>query len=121
MLGRGISGQTTPQILVRFQQDVVALKPKVVVINAGTNDIAGNTGPSTLEMIEDNLKSMAFIQAWIRYNHKLPHRAIRSIFDPFFSQRFYRIQKGLRDANSVCADNRCHRSHTPQEFGSCCE
>ena len=58
-LGRGISGQTTPQMLIRFKQDVVNLKPKVVVILAGTNDIAGNTGPSTLEMIEDNLSSMA--------------------------------------------------------------
>ena len=58
-VGRGISGQTTPQMLVRFRQDVIALKPKVVVILAGTNDIAGNTGPSTLEMIEDNLASMA--------------------------------------------------------------
>jgi lysophospholipase L1-like esterase len=46
-------------MLVRFRQDVVALKPKVVVILAGTNDIAGNTGPSTLEMIENNLASMA--------------------------------------------------------------
>jgi uncharacterized protein (TIGR02246 family) len=60
-IGRGISGQTTPQMLVRFNQDVVALKPRVVVILAGTNDIAGNTGPSTLEMIEDNLRSMAEI------------------------------------------------------------
>lgn len=58
-VGRGISGQTTPQMLLRFQQDVIALKPAVVVINAGTNDIAGNTGPSTLEMITNNLKSMA--------------------------------------------------------------
>lgn len=58
-IGRGISGQTTPQMLVRFRQDVIALKPAVVVILAGTNDIAGNTGPSTLEMIEDNLASMA--------------------------------------------------------------
>jgi lysophospholipase L1-like esterase len=57
-VGRGISGQTTPQMLVRFRQDVVALKPKVVVILGGTNDIAGNTGPSTPEMIEDNLASM---------------------------------------------------------------
>src|SRR6478735_755220 len=57
-VGRGISGQTTPQMLVRFRQDVVALKPQVVVILGGTNDIAGNTGPSTLEMIEDNLASM---------------------------------------------------------------
>ena len=60
-IGRGISGQTTPQMLVRFRQDVVALKPRVVVILAGTNDIAGNTGPSTLEMIEDNLASMCEI------------------------------------------------------------
>jgi lysophospholipase L1-like esterase len=58
-IGRGISGQTTPQMLVRFRQDVIDLKPKVVVILAGTNDIAGNTGPSTVEMIEDNLASMA--------------------------------------------------------------
>jgi lysophospholipase L1-like esterase len=60
-INRGIGGQTTPQMLVRFRQDVVALKPKVVVILAGTNDIAGNTGPSTVEMIENNLASMAEI------------------------------------------------------------
>ena len=58
-VGRGISGQTTPQMLVRFRQDVIALKPRVVVLLAGTNDIAGNTGPSSLEMIEDNIASMA--------------------------------------------------------------
>jgi len=58
-INRGISGQTTPQMLVRFRQDVIALKPKVVVILAGTNDIAGNTGPETPEQIEDNLASMA--------------------------------------------------------------
>lgn len=57
-INRGISGQTTPQMLIRFRQDVIKLQPKVVVILAGTNDIAGNTGPSTLEMIEDNLYSM---------------------------------------------------------------
>lgn len=58
-IDRGISGQTTPQMLVRFRADVIALHPRVVVILGGTNDIAGNTGPSTLEMIEDNLASMA--------------------------------------------------------------
>jgi lysophospholipase L1-like esterase len=58
-INRGIGGQTTPQMLVRFRQDVIALKPKAVVILAGTNDIAGNTGPSTVEMIENNLASMA--------------------------------------------------------------
>jgi lysophospholipase L1-like esterase len=56
---RGISGQTTPQMLVRFRPDVIALKPEVVVILAGVNDIAGNTGPATLEMIEDNIASMS--------------------------------------------------------------
>jgi lysophospholipase L1-like esterase len=58
-LNRGISGQTTPQMLIRFRSDVIALKPRVVVILAGTNDIAGNTGPTTIEAIEDNFKSMA--------------------------------------------------------------
>lgn len=58
-VNRGISGQTTPQMLVRFRPDVIALKPQVVVILAGTNDIAGNTGPMTLESIEDNYASIA--------------------------------------------------------------
>jgi lysophospholipase L1-like esterase len=58
-INRGISGQTTPQMLLRFRPDVLAHKPKVVVILAGTNDIAGNTGPMTLEQIQGNLQSMA--------------------------------------------------------------
>jgi len=58
-INRGISGQTSPQMLVRFRQDVIDLQPKVVVILAGTNDIAGNTGPMTLEQTENNLASMA--------------------------------------------------------------
>lgn len=58
-IDRGISGQTTPQMLVRFRADVIDLKPKAVVMLCGINDIAGNTGPSTLEMIEDNIMSMA--------------------------------------------------------------
>ncbi|HEY3939834.1 MAG TPA: SGNH/GDSL hydrolase family protein [Bryobacteraceae bacterium] len=57
-LNRGISGQTTPQMLVRFRQDVIDLKPKVVVILAGTNDIASNTGPESLADIEGNLTGM---------------------------------------------------------------
>jgi lysophospholipase L1-like esterase len=55
---RGISGQTSPQMLLRFRADVIKLHPQAVVIECGTNDIAGNTGPSTLEMIEDNISSM---------------------------------------------------------------
>jgi lysophospholipase L1-like esterase len=58
-INRGISGQTTPQMLIRFRPDAIALRPKAVVILAGTNDIAGNTGPMTLEAIEDNLASMS--------------------------------------------------------------
>jgi lysophospholipase L1-like esterase len=58
-INRGISGQTTPQMLVRFRPDVLAHKPKAVVFLAGTNDIAGNTGPMTLEQIQGNLQSMA--------------------------------------------------------------
>jgi len=58
-VNRGISGQTTPQMLIRFRPDVIALNPEVVVILAGTNDIAGNTGPMTLQSIEDNLASIA--------------------------------------------------------------
>ena len=58
-VNRGISGQTTPQMLIRFRRDVIELKPKVVVILAGTNDVAGNTGPTTLDAIQDNLRSMA--------------------------------------------------------------
>jgi lysophospholipase L1-like esterase len=58
-VNRGIGGQTTPQMLVRFRADVIALHPAAVVILAGTNDIAGNTGPATLEQIEDNFESMS--------------------------------------------------------------
>jgi len=57
-VNRGISGQTTPQMLVRFYPDVINLHPAAVIILAGTNDIAGNTGPETLEMIEDNFRAM---------------------------------------------------------------
>jgi lysophospholipase L1-like esterase len=58
-INRGISGQTTPQMLVRFRPDVIHLQPKVVVTLAGTNDLAGNTGVETLQNIEDNLSSMS--------------------------------------------------------------
>ena len=60
-INRGIGGQTTPQMLLRFRPDVVDLNPKVVLILAGTNDIAGNTGFTPLETIIGNIKSMAEI------------------------------------------------------------
>jgi lysophospholipase L1-like esterase len=58
-VGRGIGGQTTPQLLLRFRQDVLGLRPKKVILLAGINDIAENTGPISLEAIMDNIKGMA--------------------------------------------------------------
>jgi len=95
-IGRGIGGQTTPQMLVRFQQDVVELKPKVVVINAGTNDVAGNTGPSTREMIENNLKSMAQIAA--ANGIKVVLASVTPAYD-------YPWKRGLEPAEKVVALN----------------
>jgi lysophospholipase L1-like esterase len=57
-LDRGISGQTTSQMLLRFRADVIDLKPKAVHILAGTNDVAGNTGPTTLQAIKNNIMAM---------------------------------------------------------------
>ena len=95
-IGRGISGQTTPQMLVRFRQDVVALKPSVVVILAGTNDIAGNTGPSTIEMIQDNLASMAEIaQA----------NGIRVVLSSVLPVYDYPWRPGLKPAPKIVALN----------------
>ncbi|MGA6983721.1 MAG: SGNH/GDSL hydrolase family protein [Candidatus Sulfotelmatobacter sp.] len=75
-INRGISGQTTPQMLVRFRQDVIDLHPKVVIILAGTNDIAGNTGPMRLEDIEANFAAMAELarvhQVKVVYSSVLP-------------------------------------------------
>lgn len=95
-IGRGISGQTTPQLLVRFHQDVVALQPAAVVILAGTNDIAGNTGPSTLEMIEDNLMAMTEIA---RAHHI---RVVLSSVLPVFD---YPWKRGLAPAPKIIALN----------------
>ena len=58
-INRGIGGQTTPQMLLRFRADVLALKPAAIVLLAGTNDIAGNTGAVTLEVVEDNIATMS--------------------------------------------------------------
>ena len=95
-VGRGISGQTTPQMLVRFRQDVIALAPRVVVILAGTNDIAGNTGPSTLGMIEDNLASMTEIaQA----------NGIRVVLCAVLPVYEYPWRRGLEPAKKIVALN----------------
>ena len=57
-INRGIGGQTSPQMLIRFRADVINLKPSLIIILAGTNDIAGNTGPTTINMISNNIISM---------------------------------------------------------------
>ncbi|MGH9610125.1 MAG: SGNH/GDSL hydrolase family protein [Bryobacteraceae bacterium] len=95
-LNRGISGQTTPQMLVRFQQDVVDLKPKVVVILAGTNDIAGNTGPSTNKQIEDNFKSMVAIA---KQNH------IKVVLASLTPARAYPWRPGVHPVQRILALN----------------
>lgn len=77
--GRGIGGQTTPQMLLRFMPDVVKLKPKAVVILAGTNDIAGNTGFSSVEMITNNIQAMA--QLAEANNIKVILASILPVFD----------------------------------------
>ena len=95
-VNRGISGQTTPQMLIRFRQDVIALQPKVVVILAGTNDIAGNTGPSTLEMIENNLASMAELAN--ANGIKVILSSVLPVFD-------YPWKKGLEPAEKIVTLN----------------
>jgi len=101
-IGRGISGQTTPQMLVRFRQDVISLKPAVVVILAGTNDIAGNTGPSTLEMIEDNLMSMTELAR--ANNIRVVLSSVLPVFD-------YPWRKGLEPAQKIVALNAWMKSY----------
>jgi lysophospholipase L1-like esterase len=90
-LNRGIGGQTTPQMLVRFRQDVIELHPKVVVILAGTNDIAGNTGPMRLEDIEANYASMAELARLhdikVVYASVLPVHNYTQKSQDFFAQR----------------------------------
>lgn len=78
-INRGISGQTTPQMLLRFRQDVINLKPSAVVILAGTNDVAGNTGPSTIETIAGNIISMAELAE--ANNIKIVLSSVLPVFD----------------------------------------
>jgi lysophospholipase L1-like esterase len=95
-INRGISGQTTPQMLLRFRQDAIKLQPAVVVILAGTNDIAGNTGPSTLEMIEDNLSSMSELARV--HNIKVVLSSVLPAYD-------YPWRRGLQPAEKIVTLN----------------
>ena len=96
-INRGIGGQTTPQMLIRFRQDVLNLYPKVVLILAGTNDIAGNTGPSTLEMIENNIYSMAELAT--AHNVEVVLCSVLPVYD-------YPWQTGLEPAGKIIELNR---------------
>ncbi|MFA5262885.1 MAG: SGNH/GDSL hydrolase family protein [Opitutaceae bacterium] len=96
-VGRGIGGQTTSQMLVRFRPDVIELKPAIVIILAGTNDIAGNGGPTTLEAIEDNLQSMAELA---RIN------GIRVILASLLPAFDYPWHRGLQPADKISELNR---------------
>lgn len=96
-VNRGISGQTTPQMLIRFRADVIDLKPDVVLLLAGINDIAGNTGPSTLEMIANNIFSMAEIA---KANH------IKIILCSVLPASDFPWRQGLQPAEKVIALNK---------------
>lgn len=90
-VNRGISGQTSPQMLIRFRADVIALNPAVVLLLAGVNDIAGNTGPSTLEMITNNIFSMAELA---KANHiKVILCSVLPAFDFYWKPGSYPAEK----------------------------
>ncbi len=109
-LNRGIGGQTTPQMMVRFREDVIDLQPKVVVILAGTNDIAGNTGPMSLETIEANLSSLAELarahKIRVVFSSILPVHNYTPKSQDFFAQRspekILALNRWLKD---YCAAN----------------
>jgi acyl-CoA thioesterase I len=105
-INRGISGQTSPQMLVRFRQDVIDLKPKVVVILAGTNDIAGNTGPMTLEQTEDNLRSMADLAA---------ANGIKVVLCSVLPASEFWWHKGLEPAEKIVAVNKWIKAYATEK------
>jgi lysophospholipase L1-like esterase len=95
-IDRGISGQISPQLLIRFRQDVINLKPKAVIILAGSNDIAGSTGHVTNERIMDNIKSMVELA---RVNH------IKVILCAYLPVYEYPWRKGMQAADKIIALN----------------
>jgi lysophospholipase L1-like esterase len=111
-VNRGIGGQTTPQMLIRFRDDVINLKPAAVVILAGTNDIAGNTGAMTLEEIEGNYASLAELaranNIRLVLSSILPVHNYTPRSELFFAQRspekIRELNRWLRD---YCASNGC--------------
>lgn len=104
-VNRGIGGQTTPQMLLRFRQDVINLKPNAVVILAGINDIAENTGPSTIQMIADNIISMAELS---KANN------IKVIFCSVLPAYDFPWRKGLEPAEKVIKLNALLKTYAKQ-------
>lgn len=105
-INRGISGQTTPQMLLRFRQDVVALRPRAVVILAGTNDIAGNTGPATVAQIADNIASMAELAR---------AHGIRVVLCALVPAKRYPWAPALQPAPQIVALNQWIRAYAAKE------
>lgn len=105
-INRGISGQTTPQMLIRFRPDVINLKPKVVVILAGTNDIAGNTGYTAIETIFGNLASMAELAK--ANGIKVVLSSVLPVFD-------YPWRKGLQPVEKIADLNQRIKSYAAKK------
>ena len=111
-VNRGIGGQTTPQMLIRFRQDVINLQPAAVVILAGTNDIAGNTGPMSLEQIEGNYASLAELAAAhhirVIFSSVLPvHNYTPQSINLFAQRSPEKIRELNRWLRDYCASNGC--------------
>lgn len=105
-INRGVSGQTTPQMLVRFRQDVINLKPAIVIILAGTNDIAGNTGDTSIETIASNLMTMADLAK--HHNIKVVLASILPVYD-------YPWKPGLQPASKITALNTIIKAFAQKE------
>lgn len=105
-VNRGISGQTTEQMLLRFRQDVIDLDPAVVVILAGINDIAGNTGPETLPEIENNFRSMVALA-------KSAH--IRVVLSSVLPASYFPWRPGVDPRQEIQALNRWLKSYTADQ------
>jgi lysophospholipase L1-like esterase len=105
-VNRGISGQTTPQMLLRFRSDVLELKPKVVVILAGTNDVAENTGPARIEMIIGNIVSMVELAQT---------NGLKVVLGSILPAAEFPWNKALKPAEKIMAINRNLRAYSMQK------
>ena len=96
-INRGIGGQTTPQMLLRFKQDVIKLNPQSVFLLAGTNDIAGNTGPSNIDMITNNIFSMAELAA--SYDIKMIISSVLPVYKYPWAQHIVNVPETIASIN----------------------